>query len=120
MFQVAEMPLGEIAIRFVVCLAAITLASVLYVTALLWIGRTLKGVAKTTLALLAYLLMAAAICAGFLWVLATAEDTHVRQSWGYLGVVIGTWIAAVTPAFFYIGRFKLAELRAVGFFLPNG
>jgi len=34
--------------------------------------------------------------------------------------VIGAWIAAVTPAFFYIGRFKLAELRAVGFFLPNG
>ncbi len=111
------MPLEVITIRFVVCLGAITFTSVLYVSALLWVGRTLQGFAKITLALLAFLFMAAVIGTGFFWVLAAAEELYIRQSWGYLGLVMGAWFVAVAPAFFYIGWFKLAELRAVGFFL---
>ncbi len=120
MLQELSIPWIELGFRSAAGLVGLTAVSVVYVWALLWIGRCLGGTAKTALAFVIYLAMVIVIAVVFAVILTAAKDVSVRQSGPYLAVVICAWIATVVPGFIYIFRVKLSVLQRVGFFRPGG
>lgn len=114
------MPWSELGVRFLIELLSVSVACVLYASALLWIGGRFKGILKIAISLAAYLVMAAVLGFSLLSVLSAASEPAVRQSWDYLGIVIVSWAVMVAPGFIYIGRFKLPQLQQAGFFSPRG
>lgn len=109
------MPWSELALRTVAALAGVTLLLVLYTHALLLIGRCFGGVAKVAASLVLYLVVAAALGGGLLFVLGAASDVAVRQSWSYVGAVLAAWALMAAPGILYL-RNHLPMLRSMGFF----
>lgn len=113
------MPWAELGTRFLIGLVGVSIACGFYVAALLWIGGRFNGILKISASLAVYVVMAAGLGLALLFVLASAPEPAIRQNWGYLGIVMALWAAMLAPGFLYIGRFKLAQLRQAGFFLPR-
>jgi len=65
--------------------------------------------------LVVYLLVAGAIGTGLLFVLGSAPDLEVRQSWKYVATVLAAWALIVTPGILYV-RKHLRRLQSMGFF----
>ena len=109
------MPWIELTTRTVTALAAVTLLLVLYTHALVAIGRYLSGSPKVAVSLVLYLLTAGGFGMGLFFVLGSASDLAVRQSWSYMFVVFVAWAIIAAPGFAYI-RKHLPRLRSMGFF----
>lgn len=112
------MPWTDLATRTAGALAGVTVLLVIYTHALLAVGRVLGGAAKLVVSLVLYLLVAAGIGAGLIFVLSFSSDPAVRQSGSYMVVVSVAWALVAAPGIVYI-RKHLPALRALGFFKPR-
>lgn len=109
------MPLTELAIRTAAACIGVSLVLFLYTHALLLIGRCLAGATKVAVSLVVYLFVAGAIGTGLLFVLGSASDLEVRQSWKYVTTVLAAWALILTPGILYV-RKHLRRLQSMGFF----
>lgn len=112
------MPWEEMVIRTAISLALVTIGAVGYACGLIWIGNHLKGWAKSLLAISLYFIFAFVVIAPFLYIISSATGMVLKNGYTYLAAVFIAWIASIVPAFFYIFKIKLVELRGAGFFLP--
>jgi Na+/melibiose symporter-like transporter len=101
-------------------LGSVLIASVAYVSALLWIARHFRGGLKIAISLFVYVLMSVVLFLSLLNILGVSPDPAMRQNWGYLVTVLITWVVMVAPGVIYIVHFKLSQLQRAGFFLPRG
>ncbi len=112
------MPWIELTTRTATALVGVTLLLVLYTHALVAIGRCLSGSSKVAVSLVLYLFTAGGFGLGLLFVLGSASDLTVRQSWSYVVAVFVAWAIIAAPGVAYI-RKRLPLLRSVGFFRPR-
>ena len=112
------MPWQELAFRTGASLVGISVTVWLYVHALRFVGLHFGGALKVAVSLLVYLLVAAAIGAGLLYVLGSAADTATRQTVPYMLCVLLSWGIVSAPGIIYLRR-QLPMLRAMGYFSPK-
>jgi hypothetical protein len=112
------MPWQELAIRTGISLVAFTVTAWLYVHALRFVGRHLKGAGKVAVSLGIYVLVAAAMTGALGFVFGSANDVATRQSASYIAAVLICWVVVACPGLVYL-RSHFRELRALGFFLSR-
>ena len=82
------MPWQELIIRTGISLVVFTATAWLYVHALLFVGRNLKGTGKVAVSMGIYVVVAAAIGGALVYVLGSAADVATRQSAPYIASVV--------------------------------
>lgn len=113
-------PWGEFFLRSFISIVLVSLAAVGYAHGLIWLGTHLSGWLKQAVATVLYIIFAAvAVVFPFVYVISSAKGV-VLDGWGYFPAVFIAWILSMAPAFYYISKIKIRDLRAVGFFMPAG
>ncbi|HVK31015.1 MAG TPA: hypothetical protein VM845_00755 [Burkholderiaceae bacterium] len=113
------MPWQELAYRTGTATAAVSALLIAYTWLLLWAGERFSKGKRIAITLLGYLVLAALLGGALLWVLLSAGEAELGQSWAYLLVVLSCWLIIVLPGFLYI-QSKLERLRSYGYFLKAG
>ncbi len=93
------------------------MATLGYVGSLLSIARHFSGALKMLIALPVYVLYSMVLVAPLFYMLGEFRP-EMQTSNLNLSAVLVAWGVVVIPSVFYLGRYRIQELRNAGYFLP--
>ena len=108
----------QILLIVVVAVPGAFLATLGYVGALLSIAKHFSGAIKMLIALPVYVLYSVVLVAPLFYMLGQFRQAIQASNLYFVGVLLA-WVVVVIPSVFYLGKYRIHELRRAGYFLPS-
>jgi len=119
MLQALKLPMvWQILLIVVVAVPGAFLATLGYVGALLSIAKHFSGAIKMLIALPVYVLYSVVLVAPLFYMLGQFRQAIQASNLYFVGVLLA-WVVVVIPSVFYLGKYRIHELRRAGYFLPS-